>query len=280
VPLAIPTQNEIETAIRELFHRAHTDVSERLLTALLPMNRTAVAGRALTPDILDRELDELCVFANGFENVLCAASERAEDGVPAGTPGLHTRLQSLVYCHVMEADYPYVVVLNLLRILAGRDCCMVFYQRDAADEIQHRTDGIQRVCEHPIEKIEELRREDATVESGIGDMLKRLWSSDLRNAFSHSQYYIQNDGALLATRRFAGVTGETVTTGTQRNEFFTKEQIKTFHDGALSYLRTFIDCHKQSIQPFKDGGFHSVETSGGQIRWDEETVRWTWQEPD
>jgi hypothetical protein len=254
--------------------------------------------------MLDREMNELCMFVNDVRCLLarqrrkhraCARrcefakifkhllahinrsdTANADDDIRRSS----TRLKVMIYCHIMEADYPYLVLLNLLRILRGKSCCFTFYRRNEDDEIQKDKHGKPQFCRKLYEKIGELSREDRALNTGIGGMLSDLLKGDLRNAFAHSQYTVESDGSFIVTRYFSGTTGETPQEAGNKHEiFFSSDGISVLYEGAWTYLTNFIDCYKKLVAPFKDGGFHATELSRDPIRWDPARCTWTWQPP-
>ena len=217
-------------------------------------------GHSMSPEMLEREMDELCGFITDFAPVAARIAHLRAQGTVADAARLTTRLQVMCYCHIVEADFPYLILLNLLRLLRGRDCCFTLVG-----------------CEYPHQKIQELQSLETTLETGVAAVLDRLLQRDLRNAFSHSQYAIDNDGALVATKWLSGVTGRPPMPTQGHTVFFTVEDVRSLYETSLAYFRTFVDCYRETIVPYKDGEFHSSELSRSPLRWDSARNQWTWQ---
>ena len=76
-------------------------------------------GKVITYVIEDK-VRELCDFLNGF-NELSKMTENSYQ---------KKRIKILNYCHIMEADFPYTVIWNLVRILNKQKCLWTFYACD------------------------------------------------------------------------------------------------------------------------------------------------------
>jgi hypothetical protein len=278
MPVDAPSREETAAAMRTVFTRCRDEKHKRLFTALVPILRT-LPGYSTSPEMLDREMDELCGLLNDLVPVVSHIAELAEKGVVHDAARLNTRLKVMVYCHIIEADYPYLIILNLLRVLLDRECCFTFYQRTDDDEIRLRDNGDPKYCDYPLQKVTELERVDRTLGTGVGSLLSRLLQPDLRNAFSHSQYVLDHDGSFLATKWFSGITGHTTADVGKHTVFFTAADIQSIYDSSLAYVETFVACYKEMIAPYKDGQFHQTELTGSPLRWCRERNQWTWHSP-
>lgn len=277
--IEVPSREKIEAAVKTVFNRCRDERAGRLFTALVPIIRTAMPGYSLSPEMFDREMYELCKFVEGFECILADIGQNRHQNGSADIARLGTRLKAMIYCHIMEADYPCLILLNLLRVLNDRECCFLFVIRNQNDEIRTDAEGNPRVCEHPKDKMRLLKKEDVLAETGVADALEQLWYGDFRNAFSHSQYSIENNGMFTGTKVFSGVSGRSVSSISDRAVVLSPQDIDSLYAGTLAYLHCFINCYMETIAPFKDGGFHATELSGQPLRWDMERDQWTWNPP-
>jgi len=89
------------------------------------------------------------------------------------------------YCRIMESDLPVAIVWNLLRAASGNPESWTFTRISKA--------GDTLTCEYPREKIEEICRLSKCLCMKIGGVLDQLWDPYLRNAVSHSQYFLRED---------------------------------------------------------------------------------------
>ena len=173
----------------------------------------------------------------------------------------------------MEADYPVVVLLNILRTLNDLDCCWTFYKRDENDQIITNKKGEPLTCEYPRQKFQQLRIEAEKAGSMIGTILERLWEGDLRNSFSHSQYAIGSNGSITATKMFTGVPTRRSIRNIQNCRIsYSSVEIEQLYEGAMTYLDSFVREYKKFIQPYQDEMPHRIQD--GLIRWSNKHKRW------
>lgn len=95
------------------------------------------------------------------------------------------RLMLTGYCRIMESDLPLAILWNLLRASSGDPESWTFTRVSKARDIL--------TCEYPREKIEEICRLSSSLPMKIGGVLDQLWDPYLRNAVSHSQYFLSED---------------------------------------------------------------------------------------
>jgi hypothetical protein len=186
--------------------------------------------------------------------------------------------KTMVYCHVTEADLPYLILFNLLRVLSGMECCFSFYKRDSHDNIEvNEEKGKQKKrCLTPSHKIKEIKQQDKDLGTGLGRVLDGLLYSDYRNAFAHSQYSIDKIGTLIFTGSLTGRAPETMASIPKSLDLLMPNDIDALYRAANTYLQTFIECYREAITPFRDGEFHKHELSGDPLMWDTECQQWTY----
>src|SRR5262249_50189881 len=95
------------------------------------------------------------------------------------------RLMLTGYCRIMESDLPLAILWNLLRAASGDPESWTFTKVSKA--------GDTLTCEYPRDNIEEICRLSRSLSMNIGDVLDQLWDPYLRNAVSHSQYFLSED---------------------------------------------------------------------------------------
>lgn len=107
-------------------------------------------------------------------------------------PDLTTfRLGLLFYNHIVEMDAPYEVLTNLLRFKLARGYSPnPFY--DFLDEKQKKR--FKRSGLFPRQKIDIIKKLGAEAGSTIGDVIEEFYRGDLRNAISHSDFILTEDG--------------------------------------------------------------------------------------
>ena len=232
-------------------------------------------GHKGIPFHLDHEMNELYCFANDFG---VARLENLPPDIPAEQhrmDQLRTRLRILLYCHIMEAVFPMLTIYNLLRVLRGRQCCWTFFKRKSDDTIARNKDNECVCAEHPGERIEQIASQCKGRRPNIGALLNGIWCRDLRNAFVHSQYCLEPDCSVIATGCVTGVGKRTHKDLSKHEIYFPIGDIVKRYDSAYEYLKTFTDCYRRHVEPFKDQSAHPTES--GSIWWDKERLRWRFQ---
>lgn len=272
---AITQADDIATAIQCLFNDAGRRDPKHFLSALVPVNRTLMPGHKGISFPLDHEMNELYYFANDF------SAAQLED-IPPSTPTegqrleqLRTRLRILLYCHIMEAVFPMLTIYNLLRVLRGRQCCWTFYKRKSDDTIARNDDNVCVYAEHPGDRIEQITSQCKGRRPNIGTLLNSIWCRDLRNAFVHSQYFLEPDCSVIATGCVTGVGRRTHNDLSKHEIYFPVADIVQRYDAANAYLKSFTQCYSTCIQQFKNQSPHPTES--GVIWWDNKRLRWTFQ---
>jgi len=249
----IPSNDEIYMAVTELFDRVRFDHADKLLNALVVVDKGMFHGNNIINYVVDYEMQELCDFMNSFTAHLKQTDNHFQQA----------RIRTLLYCHIMEADLPLTVIWNLLRILEGGNSDWTFHRITK--------NGKKEVCRYPREKIAELSRLSKKLGMQIGTVLDRLWQVDLRNAFSHSQYCWMGE-VLTATGSLSPLSRKNG--GKRGNPSFTFDDIERLYEGTSKLLYYFTKAYRITIDPFKDGNAYAVDS--GSIVWDSQ-AGWLWK---
>jgi len=106
--MAFPCEDQIESAMSEVFSAASKAEPSSLLAAFVPHYHEPLRWICFIPEA---EVQELCEFVNLF---------KALDRLATDDPKSQTRFRLPIYCHVMEADFPPIVIWNLLRVFSFR----------------------------------------------------------------------------------------------------------------------------------------------------------------
>jgi len=115
----VPDQAEVSQAVKRIFDLAVGKLGKDILQALIPVNETFYEEGKCLPLHLDAEMKELCGLCKSFHMIPDRHDLTITNLDRVRLTKLRTRIQVFVYCHIMEADYPYVVLLNLLRATKG-----------------------------------------------------------------------------------------------------------------------------------------------------------------
>jgi len=116
------------------------------------------------------------------------------------------RLALICYAHVLEMDFPYELVANLLRLHLG-----IKYALDPLshlnEPIKKKLGGIKKIVgvkeassEKKIKAIEELSAQAGMPD--VGAALRSIYNPVIRNAVYHSDYAIRDDSTRLLSEHF------------------------------------------------------------------------------
>jgi hypothetical protein len=137
------------------------------------------------------------------------------------------RLMLTGYCRIMESDLPLAILWNLLRAASGA--------AESSTFTRISKDGDTLTCEYPREKIDEICRLSSALSMKIGGVFDQLWDPYLRNAVSHSQYFLRGD-------RFLPSGGLSPISRKQGKDLRGKGRSMTFYEVRVLFelARTFV----------------------------------------
>src|SRR5208337_3498715 len=177
----IPTDSDITQAVQSLFNATASLDRSASWNALVPTDLDLSAqplpqGQKQISFIPHLEFREVNSFVDYFGKLVVSSGQIDENAI---------RVMLMVYCHIMESEFWPTLTWNKLRLLAGKQPSWHF---------THKTrKGNNRVCEYPNDKFKEIRDLAESVHHPIGDVISRIWDGVLRNAFSHSGYWLSTD---------------------------------------------------------------------------------------
>ena len=181
------------------------------------------------------------------------------------------RVQS--YCHVLEADLPYLLLLNRCRVSAGLPACWSFLARDGKDGVKRTKSGDLSALRTIASRLDHLETHELVRPSGIVGMLRELWDNDLRNAFSHSQYIITDQGRLIAFRLTPVPDGQSGAAIVLERCPFSSSVIRALHERASAYMAILARVYAQFMRPLYEA--EEVDLGFAKIKWCTKPVpRW------
>lgn len=261
--LDLPSENEIGLAVAEVFDTVFQKENEWLLSSLVPIDRGLSPGYKIITYVVEDEMYELCEFLNGFNALRKHISDEHDQ----------MRIKILTYCHIMEADFPYTVLWNMLRVLNKQNCIWTFYNSDEDGTIKPDKNGELTVLRFTTEKLIAINKLASKLNLKIGEILLKIWQSELRNAFSHSQYFwmektfrVSNSISPLSRRD----------SDLKKDYYYNFSQIEKLSKCASIYLYDFIELYKHAILKYQDGLPHRIHD--GIIYWDVKRKDWLWYE--
>jgi hypothetical protein len=216
------TEQEIIESIEEIFQVCTSLDRKALWNAVVPTDAELGCGLPLGQKsvtfIPSFEFFELEAFIALIDSLAKSPSLSEKDKI---------RLMLTSYCRIMESDLPLAIVWNLLRAASGNPESWRFTRVSKAGDTQ--------TCEYPREKIEEICRLSKSLCMKIGRILDQLCHPYLRNAVSHSQYFLSED-------RFLPSGGLSPISRKQGQSLGVKGRSITFDEVRVLYelARTFV----------------------------------------
>lgn len=266
------TTSQLRNAIRSAFETCRETSADLFPNALIPINQTYDPSVPIVTEYFSREMNELSDFVRVLNKIVFlidAGHWPLENDIE-----MSVRFRVLAYCHILEADFPYVLLLNLCRVDAGLDPCWGFFLRDDTDAVKLDKKGLVRPLPTIQHRLDHLKRYKLADSTHVVEMVEELWSNDIRNAFAHSQYIIDGTGELLATKWLTDMAGESglCTISKQKQTAFPFDEIKELHARACDYMEEFVKAYHDYITPFKEAPV--VELTCGRVRWNSQKSRW------
>jgi len=250
-------REETKEKLKQLFKEAEEKDSEKFLRALLAIDterykKFKIKTISYTSD---EEFQELCHLLNDFHEI--AISDKVEKNT-------RTKMRLFLYCHILEADLPYMITANIARILAGEPYNSRIYLTTQK--------GKNKTCKYPWQKIRYLSDLGKKVGVDLSSIWNRFFCRELRNAFSHSQYCLRNrEGDVFLT---PAVSPTTLPKKKLNKEFYTYEEVEDLYLAAYSFLEVFIEITKQYMAKYKNGNYHSIGHDIGPVQFDLNRKRW------
>jgi hypothetical protein len=226
------TEQEIIEAVDEVFQICPSLDRKALWNAVVPtdsyLEHDPAPGRKPVTYVPSYECFELEAFMALIDSLVSSPSLPEKDKI---------RLMLTSYCRIMESDLPLAIVWNLLRAASGDPESWTFTRLSKA--------GDTLTCEYPREKIEEICRLSNILSMKIGGVLDRIWNPNLRNAISHSQYFLSVDrylpsGGLSPISRKQG--GDL----TVKDHSMTFDEVRTLYGLAHTFVTSVASRWRQA----------------------------------
>jgi len=231
----VPTGEEIYSALIGLFKRALCCDQRVLRNALFPSDPELDLSTGTNVPFWEH--DEIIGFVEMLEDLISQHKQSVQTEI---------RLRLIGYCHIMEADFPFAVIWNLLRITAGQAPSWNFVVQDDK--------GMTVVCEYPRQKINAIASLALQLKEPLGDCLKRLWVPIVRNAFTHAQYSLMDAveycGYMMRTKGLSPISRKSpkdIRDGKGNPSF---DDIRSLYQGALALLKSFVTGYNEACKTF------------------------------
>lgn len=228
----IPSDEAWNEAVYAFFNFALEKLGESILNAFLPIERDKVyeeGGKKFKSInyFPDYEIDQTCTTLNKIKKALDNAQEDR---------ALQLIMRIMMYTQILEADRPYVIMNNIIRMLRGLPAIATF-------EIHNN--GKPHDCIDTRIDMMASKLKDYNLE--ICDLLKKIWFPKFRNAFVHSQYIILSNDMFVSTRGIAP--------GSKREDGFgiSFEDLLLLHQSTSAYFTYFLHYAVQIQKRFQTG---------------------------
>lgn len=246
-------KEETHEKFKWLYKKAEENDSEKFLRALLAIDIERYKHKTISY-ISDYEFQELCDLVDTFHEIAI---------YDAFDKNIRTRLRLFLYCHIIEAHFPYMIIANVARILSG----------DPYDSRIYLTEkGKSILCEYPWQKIKYLSELGKKIGVDLSAIWNRFFHYELRNAFSHSQYFLRNkQGDVYLT---SAVSPTTSAKKKLKKEFYNYKEVEGLYMAAIEFLNLFIGITNQYIAKYKNGDFYSIGHDIGPVWFNNRYRRW------
>lgn len=169
--------------------------------------------------------------------------------IPKDTTGLdyktQARLMLFLYCHIIEADYVFMVIYNMIRTIIKEEYCAQITIINKRKEIE--------IIEFSSQKVDLILSKTKELDIGAHATFESLFDFKLRNAFNHSQYFLSEEGDLQVTAYESPSSKKFGKSGKYLYGFM---EIKQFYEFSRIYIRSFIKCSEEIIKPYMNGEPH------------------------
>ena len=257
------SKQDIEEALLDVFQTAADKCGERFPHAIIPVATGGLgqqSGVVVDFQLQMNEMFDSVINMNRLANLIDRGHWPGKTDVEMS---VRFRVQS--YCHILEADLPYLLLLNLCRVSVGLPACWSFLARDRNDKVKRTKKGDVSALQTVASRLDHLETHELVHPSKIISMLRELWDNNLRNAFSHSQYLITKQGDLIAFRLMPVPEGQSGAAIVLERLNFSSARIKTLHEGASVYMAALACVYAKFMKPLYD--LPEVNLGFARIKW-------------
>lgn len=258
----MPIRNHIENYLRQLFQKAYKEQKDNILAALVPLENERFDGHATIPFGYKDEISELNAFIKQYHGLEPFFKENKQS---------LSRNRLLTYTHILESDFLYLVLLNLLLLIYQKPLSWTFYEIESDGEIKLNKKGEKILCSKPLKRIMILKQLCEKLELKAHEIFTALWKNELRNAFSHSQYFIDLNGSVILTKHL--IHDIKVTKWKPEFMILEAKALEDLNENAILLFEKFIKIYQEFAYPFQSTGTHLIGKYP--IIWDDQRKWWT-----
>ena len=245
------THSIIDKSIDDLFNTATMALKNNIINAFIPFGGiTEVPSNQFQTFAFDDELAELVDYLREYSVLLEQFNNYHKQ---------KTRLLAQMYCRVMENDFQYLIIYNVLRLL-----------NNLSPDWEFKTirNGKTFYCENPTSKIDEICSLCKGNKLEIGIALKNLLKADFRNSYYHSQHTISPNGSYVNTRFYSPSSQIK-----PAKRVYKLSEIESLYNFAESFFDNFFKRFFAERKKFKDGKEYDLY-DGRKICWELNSNRW------
>ena len=239
---------------KELFSRAKDTNKVQFLTSFFAFYKLNKTKKYVQDYITNYVFQEVLEILNNFKNI------QDSNGIEKK---IKTRVRMLMYCHIIEAELIYMIIFNMIRTIKELKYSTIIYRKTNKNKTKE--------LEYAYDKIELIKKETSCIDIGFDLLYTELYNNQLRNAFSHSQYFIDKDGDLVISKYISPTTSKISKTSSLKKHYRYKE-IEDIFNKAIIYVKSFIEIYKNFLSEFTDGRKHTFLF--GNIHFDKSSNRW------
>jgi len=176
---------------------------------------------------------------------------------------IKTRVRLLIYCYITEAKLLYMIIFNMIRTIKGFEYSTLIYTK--------KNTGKNKELIYPYDKINKIIKETTDIGLDFESIFAEIYYNNLRNAFSHAQYFLDNDANLILSQHLSPTTSGIFKHPNKKTSFKYIE-IENIFNKTLKYVQVFIEIYEKFLSEYKDGNSYPIIF--GKIKYDKEFRRW------
>lgn len=247
-------RSECLREFKNLFKQTQNQNENQFLISLLGIRKEEFKDRSLLtiPYMQEMEFDEILKATNLFIRIIDALNSNKDKTNKENS----VRLKLFAYCHLVEVDFYYNIMANLLRTLANSSYTESLLLGEA---LKKKKNELQKLCK---------KCRDNKIDIHIDTIYEKVCNDDcldLRNAFLHSQYIIASPDVVLTKHIF-----------TKKKCHYSFDEINTLFANVITFVKTFIETYKNAIRPYQQIKLIRIDYLGKKLytRYHKKSKRW------
>ncbi|MBA7492137.1 hypothetical protein ES702_02686 [subsurface metagenome] len=221
-------RSQCSEEFNSFFKQTQKRNKNQFLISLLGIRKEPKIRNLLTiPYIPEMEFEEVCAVTNLFIRII--------DGINPSKDKTNRRnsirLKLFVYCHLIEVDFYYNIIANLLRTLANSSYIENLL---VGETLKKKKNTLQKLCK---------KCRGNGIEIHLDKIYEKVCNDDcldLRNAFVHSQYITSPSGDVVLTKKIFS-----------QKSSFSSDKINTLFESTITFLNTFIETYRKAMRPYQ-----------------------------